>query len=298
VDRFAALEAFVAVYESGSFSAASRRLHVGQPAVSKLVAGLEMSLGTRLVLRSTRGLTPTEAGQHYYAHARRALDAAEEAVVAARGSRGELSGRLRITVAPAFARLHVVPYLKGFLDRHPGLSIDVLMDDRHTDLLGEGIDVALRIGTSLAESNMTAKSLLRSPRVVVGTPTYFAAAGEPKRPADLIAHEAVLFDIQPLSGQWTFTRASTQVSVDLRGRLRFGAAEGVRAAVLSHAGLTIATAWMFKPELADGTVRAVLRDWKLPPAELWAVFPAGRMASTKARAFVAYLEEILHSLPE
>jgi DNA-binding transcriptional LysR family regulator len=145
VDRLAAMEAFVRVIEAGSFSVAARQLHVGQPAVSKTIVQLEDRLGVRLLLRSTHGLTPTEAGRTFYERAKRAIVEAEEAELAARGAASALSGRLRVVVAVTFARLHVLPRLPRFLADHPALDIDILLQDGDVDLVGAGIDVALRM---------------------------------------------------------------------------------------------------------------------------------------------------------
>jgi DNA-binding transcriptional LysR family regulator len=154
----------------------------------------------------------------------------------------------------------------------------------------EGIDVALRMG-KLADSALTARRLASGRHAVLGTPAYFARAGEPKAPGDLIAHEAVIF--QQLGAVWIFRRDGAEVAVTVRGRLQVTAAEGVRAAVLAGAGIAIASEWMFAPELADGRVKAVLKDWNLPATDLWAVFPAGRTATTKARTFISFVEEVM-----
>jgi DNA-binding transcriptional LysR family regulator len=292
MDRMAAMETLVAVVEAGSFSAAARRLKLGQPAVSKSIAQLEEHLGARLLLRSTRGLTVTDAGQRFYEHARHAIEEAEQAEQAVRESSTGLSGRLRVSAAVTFARLHVLPSLKSFLDRHPQLQLDIVLDDRSIDLLEEGVDLSLRMGT-LDDSSMTARRLAQCRRLVVGTPRYFAAMGVPKTPAELSRHQAIVYALRGGGESWSFNRNGAEVAVVVSGRVRVNAAEGVRAAVLGHMGLAIASEWMFTPELADGTVQAVLADWQLPPLDLWAVFPAGRMVTTKARAFVAFVEEVL-----
>jgi DNA-binding transcriptional LysR family regulator len=292
MDRLAAMEAFVVVVDTGSFSGAARRLNVGQPAVSKLVAQLEDRLGVKLLVRTTRGLTATEAGLNYYERARRAIDEADEAEIAARGAGTSLVGRLRICAAVTFARMHLMPRLPEFLTRHPGLEMEVVLDDRNIDLVQEGIDVALRMGR-LADSTLTAQRIASSAHAVLATPAYFARAGEPVEPGDLAAHEAVIYDQDGGGTDWTFQRGSAEIAVTLKGRLRVSAAEGVRAAVLANAGLAIASAWMFAPEIVDGTVKVVLRDWQLPPIDLWAVFPAGRTATAKARAFTAFVREVM-----
>lgn len=290
MDRLALMETYVCVVETGSFSAAAKRLGIGQPAVSKSVAQLEERLGARLLLRSTRGLTPTEAGQHFFEGARRAIAQADEADNAARGANANLTGRLRVCAALTFARLHVVPHLKRFLDAHPALEVDVMLDDRHIDLLEQGIDVALRMG-ELGDSGMTARRVARGRRLVVATPAYLAAHGAPQMPADLARHDAVVNDSG--GGAWSLRRGEEEVAVTVGGRLRVSAAEGVRAAVLADIGLAIASEWMFAPELADGRVTAVLADWELPAIDLWAVYPSGRLASAKARAFVTFVEQLM-----
>jgi DNA-binding transcriptional LysR family regulator len=293
MDRMTAMETFVTVVDAGSFSAAARRLKLGQPAVSKSIAQLEENLGARLLLRSTRGLTPTDAGQRFYEHARRAIDEADQAEQAVRESSDGLSGRLRIGAAVTFARLHVLPALKTFLDQHPKLSIDIILDDRSIDLLERGVDVALRMGP-LEDSTMTAKHIQRGRRLVVGTPRYFAEAGIPKTPADLSRHQAIVYSLRGGGESWAFSgNDGTEVAVVVSGRVSVSAAEGMRTAVLGHMGLAVASEWMFSPELADGTVQAVLTEWTLPPIDVWAVFPSGRMATTKARAFVAFVEHLL-----
>jgi DNA-binding transcriptional LysR family regulator len=293
MDRLAAMEAFVLVVDTGSFSAAARRLNVGQPAVSKLIAQLEERLGVKLLVRTTRGLTATEAGLNYYERARRSIVEADEAELAARGAGSSLTGKLRIAAAVTFARIHLIPRLPEFLRRHPDLEIEVVLDDRTVDLVQEGIDVALRMGRQLADSSLTVRRIASAPCVVVGTPSYFAQAGEPTVPGDLAAHEAVFYDRPGGGAEWTFRREDAELAVTLKGRLRVSAAEGVRAAVLANAGLAITSEWMFAPEIADGTVKVVLRDWKLPVFDLWAVFPAGRTATTKARTFTQFVQEVM-----
>lgn len=289
MDRLAAMTAFVSVVETGSFSAAGRRLNLGQPAVSKTVAQLEARLGVRLLMRTTRRLTPTEAGVGFYERAKRALDEADEADRAARGAGASLAGRLRVCAAVTFARLHVVPHLPAFLSAHPDLTLDMILDDRLIDLLEDGIDVALRMG-ALADSGLTARKLASSPRHVVGAPDYLARRGEPLSPSALAEHDAVVYGQSGGGETWSFRRGASEVSVRVSGRLRVSAAEGVRAAVLAGAGLAIASEWMFAPELATGEVRKVLTDWALPPVDLWAVYPSGRMPTAKARAFTAFIE--------
>jgi DNA-binding transcriptional LysR family regulator len=292
--RLAAMEAFVLVVDTGSFSAAGRRLNVGQPTVSKLVAQLEERLGVKLLVRTTRGLKATEAGLNYHERARRSIEEADEAELAARGAAASLTGRLRVAAAVTFARIHLMPHLPELLKRHPDLEIDVVLDDRNVDLIQEGIDVALRMGR-LVDSSLTARRIASGAHVVVATPTYLARAREPAAPSDLAAHEAVIYDQGGGGEDWTFRHDNAEIAVTLKGRLRVSAAEGVRAAVLANAGIAVTSEWMFAPEIEDGTVKVVLQDWKLPRLDLWAIFPAGRTATTKARIFTQFVEELMRA---
>ena len=201
-----------------------------------------------------------------------------------------MSGCLRVSAATTFARLHIVPLLPRFLEQHSELEIEIILDDRLIDLVAEGIDVSLRMG-NLSDSAAVARKLATGGRSVLATPGYLARMGEPRTPAALADHQAVTYS--QVSSAWSFTRDGSEVSVAVRGRVRVSAAEGVRAAVLADMGLAITSDWMFADELASGAVRRVLSDWAMPPIDLWAVFPSGRMVSAKARQFAAFVEQIM-----
>jgi DNA-binding transcriptional LysR family regulator len=291
MDRLAALEIFVRVVDAGSFSAVARRQRIGQPAVSKAVVQLEEWLGVSLLLRSTRSVVPTEAGRIFYERAKRTIEEAEEAVMSARGSASGLSGKLRVSTSICFGRLDVIPNLSAFLAEHPDLDIELVLDDRNVDLVNEGIDVALRMG-AMPDSNMTTRRIAESRRIVVATPAYLGRHGTPKSPDELTSHQAVIYT-RGGGESWTFRKASAEVSVVLQGRLKVTQAEGVREAVLWDMGLAVASEWLFSPELRSGKVVAILQDWALPSTNLSAVYPTGRLASTKARAFVSFVERFM-----
>lgn len=290
MDRLQAMTAFVRVVETGSFSGAARQIGVGQPAISKTIAQLEDRLQVRLLVRSTHGLTPTDAGMRFFERARMAIQEADEAELEARGAGAWLSGRLRVCAATTFARLMIVPKLPAFMAAHPELEVDVILDDRIIDLVTEGIDVALRMG-ELADSSAVARRIASGRRSVIATPGYLRQHGIPLVPADLAAHPAVVYS--QLGNSWTFRKQGTEASVVVSGRLRLSAAEGIRAAVLADMGLAIASDWMFTPELESGAAIRLLQDWELPPLDLWAVFPTGKMASAKARAFADFVEHMV-----
>jgi DNA-binding transcriptional LysR family regulator len=288
MDRLAAMEAFVRVVDAGSFSGAAKQLRIGQPAVSKTIAQLEDRLGVRLLLRSTHGLTPTEAGRNFYDRAKRSIAEAEEAELAARGAAAALSGHLRFCAPLTFTRLHVMPRLPAFLAEHPALDVDVVLADCDIDLVEAGMDVALLIGR-LPGSAATARKIGQCQRRVIGTPAYFEARGLPRTPADLLAHQAIVYEQRDGGATWAFRQGTAQTTVTVSGRLRVSAGEGLREAVFAGLGLAVASEWLFAPELKSGTVASVLDDWLLPPVDLWAVFPAGRQASAKARALASFI---------
>lgn len=290
MDRYQAMVTFIRVVDAGSFSAAARQLGVGQPAVSKTVAQLEERLQVSLLIRSTHGLTPTEAGQNFYERARNAIQAADEAELAAKGTSAGLSGRLRVSAATTFARLHIIPELPRFLAEHPQLTVEIILDDRMIDLVAEGVDISLRMGT-LADSTAIARKIATGGRSVLATPAYLKRVGTPRSPADLANHETIIYSQLP--NAWSFLREGAAASVSVNGRLRVSAAEGLRAAVLADMGLTITSDWMFAPELENGAVVRVLEAWSLPSIDLWAVFPAGRMITAKARHFADFVESIM-----
>jgi DNA-binding transcriptional LysR family regulator len=285
-------------HRAGSFSGAAKQLRVGQPAVSKSIAQLEDRLGVRLLLRSTHGLTATEAGRNFYERAKRAIEEAEEAELAARSAGATLSGRLRVCAPVTFARLQVVSRLATFLAEHPAIDVDMVLDDRNIDLIEAGIDVALRLGRQ-PDSTLTARKIAECRAVVVGAPAYLDSLGTPRTPSDLQAHQAIIYDQRQGGQVWTFRKGTDEISVTVTGRFRVSAAEGVREAVLAGLGISIGgSEWLFAPELESGALRAILTDWSLPTVELWAVFPTGRQASAKARAFTTFLENQLPNIAD
>jgi DNA-binding transcriptional LysR family regulator len=170
--------------------------------------------------------------------------------------------------------------------------MEIILDDRLIDVLEENIDVALRLG-ELKDSALTASKLGESDRIVVAGSTYLEQRGVPHTPADLLAHDGIVYAPGAGGDEWRFRQGTSETSIRIRSRLVITAAEGVRAAVIAGLGLTAASRWMFAPELASGLVRQVLSDWMLPPVPIWSVYPAGRLASAKAREFVKWFQRVL-----
>ena len=291
MDRLAAMEAFVRVIDAGSFSGAAKQLRLGQSAISKTIAQLEDRLGVRLLLRSTHGLTPTEAGRNFYQRAKRTIEEAEQAEAAARGDATTLQGRLRVSAPVTFTRLHIIPNLAVFLTEHPALDVEIILDDNDVNPVEAGVDIALRLG-NLADSALTARKVGQSRALVVGARSYFEAHGMPQTPSELAAHQVIIYEHPRAGGAtWTFRRGTVGVTVNVSGRLRVSAAEGIREGVLAGLGVSIGgSEWLFERELKSGQAISVLEDWSLPLVGLWSVFPTGRQASARARAFVKFIE--------
>ena len=292
MDRLREMEMFVGVVKAGSFSSAARDFNIGQPAISKTIATLEDRLGVRLLVRSTRKLAPTEAGMAFYERALRAIAEVSEAESSAQGVGAALEGKLRVYAPVTFSRIHLVPRLSEFLDAHPKLQLELVMDDRSVDAVAENIDVAFRMGT-LTDSALVGRRLAQNPRGVFASPAYLARKGVPDAPADLRNHDAVIYRHSSGGDEWSFRRGASEVTVQFRRRLTLSAAEGVRAAVVAGQGFAIASHWMFAPELQSGQVVSVLSEWTLPPLDLWVIYPSGRLTSTKGRAFVKWFEGIV-----
>ncbi|MET0794948.1 MAG: LysR family transcriptional regulator [Polyangiaceae bacterium] len=291
-----AMQAFACVYETGSFSAAAKRLGMGQPSTSRLIAELEEHLGTKLLLRSTRGLSATAAGTRFYEQAQKTMEAAALAERSVRSPGKALNGRVRVSGTISFMRRHIIPKLPSFFAAHPGIELDLLLDDHDIGLVEEGVEVAFRMG-KLTASELSAKKIGMSRRLVVATAEYFRTQDEPRRPEDLASHPSIVFSRREGGEQLTFTRGTRTQKVTLRPRIRCSALEGVRAAVLAGLGVGIVTEWMLGAELSDGRLIVALPDWQLPAIELWAVLPAGRRASPEARAFVQFVELELGKTP-
>ena len=288
-DRFEELRVFVRVAETGSFSRAGRELGYAQPSVSRVVSALEARLGVRLLLRTTRKVAVTQAGAALLERARVALAELDEAERAARGA-GGLSGTLRVATPVTFGAREIVPHLPGFLQAHPGLHVELLMADRRVDLLDEGVDLAIRLGP-LDNSAFTARTLASAPRFLLASPAYLARAGTPDAPEAVAGHALV----GSHTGEtWTFTNADGQrTTVAVKGRIVANAVEGLLAAGLAGMGLVVMSGFACRAELARGDLQRVLPGWALPPVEVHAVTPAGRLAPARARLFGDYLAAAL-----
>lgn len=290
-DRLHDLSLFVRVAETGSFSRAARETGLAQPTVSRIVAALEARLGVRLMVRTTRAVTLTEAGSVLLERARAVLAEVEAMEGAVRGG-DTLLGVLRVAVPVTFGAGMIVPRLGPFLAAHPGLRLELMMADRVVDLVAEGVDLAIRLGR-LHESGLVARRLGASPRRLLASPGYLARRGMPQVAADLGAHD-VIFNRPPGTDVWTLRDpAGAEVSVRLTARLIATAVEGAVAAARAGLGIALLSDFASGEAQAGGALVPVLGDHALAPVEVHALIAAGRRPPAKVRAFLDHLARTL-----
>ncbi|KJC49909.1 LysR family transcriptional regulator [Bradyrhizobium sp. LTSP849] len=290
-DRLQELAVFARAAESGSFSKAARELGLSQPSVSRIIGELEARLGVKLLLRTTRRITVTDAGALFLTRAREVLADIEDAEDAARGV-DSLRGTLRVTMPIVYGTRNIIPRLPKFLAAHPLLRVELSVVDERQDLVAEGTDVAIRLGP-LNDSGFGARKLATLPRLLVAAPSYLAGRGTPKTPADLASHDCIFGPGLFGRTTWSFSRNGTEMSVDVRGRICADSGPGVFACVLAGLGIAVTSPIMAGPEIKVGALVPLLKSYKLSPVDVHAVFPGGRRPSTKVRALVDFLAEEL-----
>jgi DNA-binding transcriptional LysR family regulator len=286
-DRFTAMQLFVRVARSGSFSVAGREMGMTQPTASRIVAALEKQVGVALLTRSTRAVTLTEAGADYLVRSEMILAALDEADHAARGT-GELRGTLRVATSPTFASKTIMPRLAHFIDQHPKLRIEFTLDDARHELIGDSVDLAVRIG-SLSDSTAVARKIGTVHRVIVAAPMYLSRAGTPLTPADLTKHAIIVGPAGGSSEGWSFRRDGKTTSVRVQGRLVINATEAATAAAIAGLGIFSTGERSIQVELESGALVRVLPDWEIGSSDINVILPAGRAAKASARAFADFV---------
>ena len=292
MDRLDTIRMFVRVVENGNFSAVARELGIGQPTVSKQIASLEAHLGAQLLMRTSRRVVLTDAGRDFFESASKLiaeLDAAESRI-----GRGLLSpsGRVRVSVAPSFGALYIVPRLPEFFRRYPDVSVEVLVSDRSANLVEDGIDVGIRNG-DLAESSLIARKIGATPVIVVASPAYLEERGEPTKPSDLDGHRCVVFSSQTGPQAWRFAGKGGPASYLPDGSFRTNDGEQIRAAVLNGIGVAQVPHWLCARDLEAGSAQRIMRKHEPGSLPISAVRPANRRLATKVSVFIDFLADTL-----
>ncbi|WP_110189088.1 LysR family transcriptional regulator [Pokkaliibacter plantistimulans] len=305
MDKLLALKMFLATVEAGGFSAAARRLDLATSSVTRMVSALEQDLGTVLLNRSTRQVTVTEAGEVYYQQARRILDELADADEQVRDSGSEPSGPLRVSLPTTLGRDVIAPHLGEFIRRYPRLELDITVSDSISDLLGDSIDLAIRLGAPAPMDGVVSRTISGYQRWVVASPAYLAAHGEPRQPADLLDHRCLRFNYvnansRDLRQVWTFRRQQEEQRIAVNGSYRSNNAEILRAAVLADAGIVLISDWLVSADVAAGRLQRLFADYEVNPnnarSQVSALYLPNQRGSLRINAFIDFFITALQRL--
>ena len=293
MDRFGDLDVFAHVVTAKSMSAAGRQLKLSPAVISKRIRRLEERLGVRLLQRTTRQLSLTEAGQGFYERVVSILSSIEDAEAWVASGTGQARGTLRVSAPTSFGRMHIAPHLKPFLDANPLVGVDLILTDAFVDIIGEGFDLAVRIA-DLQDSSLVAKRLAPNHRVLCASPGYLAARGVPDSIEALARHTLIAHN----ADQWRLDGPSGPVNVRVGGPLRTNSSEVVREALLAGLGIALRSTWDVGPELKSGALLRVLPEYSVGKrVAVHAVYPSRRHMEQKVRVFVDYLAELYGATP-
>lgn len=295
MDRLQAMQTFVRVAESGSFSAVAREANTTQSAVSKQVAALERVLGVKLLMRTTRSLALTDEGERYFEQVRRLVAEIAEAESTLVSGERKLTGWLRVAASVGFGRLKLMPLVQSFLADHPDVKIDMKLDDGFVDLVEQGIDVAVRIG-ELSDSNLIARRVGSARRLLVAHRSYIRNLAKgikpPSHPNDLLQHNCIVYTGLASRNAWSFSAGpgsaegvGTTHTIHVQGSLQTNSSEVVRHAICEGMGIGYSPEWLFESEIASGELQVLLPDWLVPSLPVHLVSPQGRRNSAKVKVF-------------
>ncbi|WP_044872763.1 LysR family transcriptional regulator [Pseudomonas sp. LFM046] len=292
MNLFEDMRVFTVVVEAGGFSAAAQRLNIAKSVVSRRMSALERHLECRLFNRTTRRLSLTETGLDYFERAQRILREVSEAEEATRSLQSELRGRLRLAAPMSFGLKYLSPVLNEFMQVHPGLEVELDLNDRFVDLVNEGYDLTLRIGR-LPDSTLVARELGPCPHAICASPGYLDAHGTPQGPDDLREHQCLGYKNRANSSQWQFLVGQEWRSIAVRPRLIANNGEVLVQAALDGLGLVSLPRFLLEESLASGQLVEVLPGFPLPSSQIYAVCPPGRRLPAKVRAFIDFLAKRL-----
>jgi DNA-binding transcriptional LysR family regulator len=290
MDTLESMAIFVRVVERGSFSAVARETGLSQPTISKQISALETRLGGRLFARSTRQLSMTDEGQRYYQQCRAILASVENAEHSFHSGQERIAGSLRVGSSGSFGRVQIASRLRDFLERYPDVSVDLQLTDENVDLVSAGIDVAVRIG-ELKDSSLIARQIGLTRRRVFAAPSYLERHGVPLTPKDLTDHNCLVFNQLEHFASWRFEHNGRWNSVQVSGNVRSNNSEAVRQLVLNGLGVSLSPLWLFRQDLREGRVVAILESYSPASLPIHAVTPPDRRQSARVRAFIDYLRD-------
>ena len=290
MDGMSVIPIFVAVIEHKGFSAAAEHLGLTKSAISKRISQLEEQLGAKLLHRTTRKLSLTEAGEQYYVHALKALEAAQNAIDCVAQLQGEPQGKLRIHAPMSFGHLHVSPLIPEFLARYPKISVDLILDDKNANLVAEGIDVAIQSG-SLPDSSLLARKLAPGNSVVCASPAYIKKYGQPHHPTDLKQHNCLLFSYSNNASQWSFTNGKEHYQVEVSGNYQVNNSEALKQALLKGCGVARLPTFIAGEDIKAGKLVNLFPSYKMPHKDIHALYVARQYLPEKVRVFLDFTIE-------
>jgi len=298
MDALTDIAVFVRVVERGSFTLAAGDLELSRAVVSKYLSRLEERLGARLLNRTTRRLSLTEAGAALFEASRGALERIEEAEAAIAHLQAQPRGRLRVSAPMSFGILHLGPALAEFARAHPAITLDVRLDDRFVNLVEEGIDVAVRIG-ALTDSSLIARKLATTRAVACASPAYLAESGEPETPEDLASHNCLVYSYLATANVWRFTAPDgREIPVAINGNLRINNGIVLAEAAVAGQGVLVSPSFYVAPLLRDGRLKRILAKYRLKELGIHAVYPQRDHVPPKVRAFVDFLAQRFGRRPD
>ncbi len=287
--RLTEMEAFTNVVDQGGFTGAARKMGISKSAVSKHVSSLEIRLGARLLDRTTRRVSPTEIGLVYYDRAQRVLNQAVEADALVTSMQSAPSGLLRISVATDFGVNLLSPILGNFLADFPDIRVDMVLHNRHVELISEGFDMAVRVG-EMEDSTLRAKKLAETNKRMIASPEYFARFGRPKKIDDLNLHKLLHYSNQSSGHVWRLTAPSGDTrQVRTAGWLTVNDGKALLNAAVSGLGIAYLPSFLYKDALTKGLVEIAMPSLPVEKEGIYAVYPPGRFTQPKVRAFIEYL---------
>jgi DNA-binding transcriptional LysR family regulator len=282
------LEVFVAVVEAGGFSAAAKRLEATPAAVSRRIKGLEQRLGVRLLQRTTRKIQLTEAGELYFREVRAMLADLRAVEQHLDEVTGQATGQLRIAAPMSFGQRRLAPLLPQFALAHPKLSISLILEDRETDIVGEGFDLALRIAYP-SDSSFVSRPITTIPRYLVASPDYIARRGKPNSPEDLLQHDCLHYSVISEREEWSFGGSNREESILIKGSYCANNGDVLAEAAIQGLGITLLPDFIIHEALAEGRLVRVLEDWERAPLTLSVLYPSRRHVPAKTRLLIEYL---------
>ena len=294
MDTFSAIPVFIAVVENGSFSKAADKLGTSKSAVSKRISQLENTLGVKLLHRTTRRLSLTEAGEHYFHHVHKAMTAATEGVDAVTQLQGKPKGTLKISTPMSFGRLHLAPLVTDFLTHYPDITLNMTMDDKKVDLVEQGFDVAIRAG-EMKDSTLIARSLASCRSVICASPEYLRKHGTPTTPDALMNHNCIRFSYDYNGNEWVFHRDGKQQKIKVDGNYQVNNSEALQAAALDGLGIAKIPTFVIGKDIMNGRLVPLFESYPLPIQTFYAVFPERRHLPAKVRVFLDFIIEKLES---